>query len=142
MSRSEHRITDIMNVMYDSATNDDFDSISDYTDRVSGAVDNDSDRKDKDEMPYDNDKDEMLYDNDKDEISYDIDKDEMPYDSDDNQMPYEYDNDNDTALAEVKNDRNLTNDVLKYVGTKDVVPYKGDDNLLTKVIRPIETMIL
>ena len=40
MSRLEHQITDIMNAMYDSATNDNFDSISD-TDRVSGTVDND-----------------------------------------------------------------------------------------------------
>ena len=130
MSRLEHQITDIMNVMYDSITNDDFDSISDYTDRVSGAVDNDTDRNDKDGMPYDNDKDEMPYDND---------KDEMPYDSDDNQMPYEYDNDNDTAITEVKNDRNMTNDDLKYVGTKDVVPHKRDDSMMTKVKRPIET---
>ena len=59
MSRLEHQITDIMNAMYDSVTNDDFDSISDYTDRVSGAIDNDSDRNDKDEMPYDNYKDEI-----------------------------------------------------------------------------------
>ena len=119
--RLEHQITDIMNAMYDSITNDDFDSISDYTDRVSGAVDNDSDRNDKDKMPYDNDKDEMPYDNDKDE------------------MPYEYDNDNDTAITEVKNDRNMTNDELKYVGTKDVIPYKRDDSMMTKVKRPIET---
>ena len=121
MSRLEHQITDIMNAMYDSITNDDFDSISDYTDRVSGAVDNDSDRNDKDEMPYDNDKDKM------------------PYDNDNNQMPYEYDNDNDTATTEVKNDRNMTNDELRYVGIKDVVPYKRDDNMTTKVKRPIET---
>ena len=65
ISRLEHQITDIMNVMYDSITNDDFDSISDYTDRVSGAVDNDYDRNEKDEMPYDYDKDEMPYDNDR-----------------------------------------------------------------------------
>ena len=121
MSRLEHQITDIMSVIYDSVTNDDFDSVSDYTDRVSGAVDNDSDRNDKDEMPYDNDKDET------------------PYNSDDNQMPYEYDNDTDTAIAEVKNDRNITNDELKYVGTKDVVPYKRDDSMMTTVKRPIET---
>ena len=157
LSRLEHQITDIMNAMYDSITNDDFDSISDYTDRVSGAVDNDTDRNDKDEMPYDNDKDEMPYDNDKDEMPYDNnkdempydndkdempydnDKDEMPYDSDNNQMPYEYDNDNDTAITEVKNDRNMTNDDLKFVGTKDVVPYKRDDSIMTKVKRPIET---
>ena len=130
MSRLEHQITDIMNAMYDSITNDDFDTVSDYTDRVSDAVDNDSDRNDKDERPYDNDKDEMPYDNE---------KDEMPYDSDDSQMPYEYDNDNDTAITEVKNDRNMTNDDLKYVGTKDVVPYKRDDSMTTKVKRPIET---
>ena len=157
ISRLEHQTTDIMNEMYDSVTNDNFDSISDYTDRVSGAVDNDTDRNDKDEMPYDNDKDEMPCDNDKDEMPYDNDKDEMPcdndkdempydndkdempYDSDDNQMPYEYDNDNDTAITEVKNDRNMTNDDLKYVGTKDVVPYIRDDSMTTKVKRPIET---
>ena len=59
MSRLEHQITDIMNVIYDSATNDNFDSISDDTDRVSGAVDNDYDKKDNDtdQMPYDNDND-------------------------------------------------------------------------------------
>ena len=130
MSRLEHQITDIMNAMYDSITNDDFDSISDDTDTVSGVVDNDSDRNDKDEMPYDNEKDEMPYDND---------KDEMPYDSDDNQMPYKYDNDNDTAITEVKIDRNMTNDELKYVGTEDMVPYKRDNSMATKVKRPIET---
>ena len=132
MSRLEHQITDIINVMYDSVTNDDFDSISDYTDRVSGVVDNDYNRND-------NDKDEMPYDKDKDEMPYDNDKDEMPYDSDDDQMHYEYDNDNDTAITEVKNDRNMTNDELKYVGIKDMVPCKRHDNMMTKVKRPIET---
>ena len=44
MSRLEHQSTDIMNAMYDSINNDNFDSISDYTDRVSSAVDNDYDR--------------------------------------------------------------------------------------------------
>ena len=53
-------------------------------------------------------------------------------------MPYEYDNDNDTAITEVKNDRNMTNDELKDVGIKDVVPYKRDDNMMTKVKRAIE----
>ena len=130
MSRLEHQITDIMNVMYDSITNNNFDGVSDYTDRVSGVVDNDYDRNDNDEMPYDNDNDEMPYDND---------NDQMPYDNDNDQMPYEYDNDNDTAITEVKNDRNMTNDELKDVGTKDVVPYKRDNNMTTKVKRPIET---
>ena len=130
MSRLEHQITDIMNEMYDNVTNDNFDSISDYTDRVSGAVDNDYDRDDNDEMPYDNDNDQMPYDND---------NDQMPYDNDNDQMPYEYDNDNDTAITEAKHDRNMTNDELKDVGIKDVVPYKRDDNMTTKVKRPIET---
>ena len=79
--------------------------------RVSGAVDNDDDRNDNDKMPYDND---------------------------DDQMPYEYDNDNDTAITEMKNDRNMTNDELEEVGIKDVVPYKRDDDMITKVKRPIE----
>ena len=114
MSRLEHQITDIMNEMYDSVTNDNFDRVSDYTDRVSGVVDNDYDRNDND-------------------------NDEMPYDNDNDQMPYEYDNDNDTAITEVKNDRNMTNDELKDVGIKDVVPYKRDDNTMTKGKRPIET---
>ena len=139
MSRLEHQITDIMNDMYDSTTYDNFDSISDYTDRVSGVVGNDYDRNDNDEMPYDNDSDEMPYDNDNDQMPYDNDNDEMCYDNDNDQMPYVYDNDNDTATTEVKYDRNMTNDELKDVGTKDVVPYKRDDNMMTKVKRPIET---
>ena len=126
MSRLEHQITDIMNDMYDSVTNDNFDSISDYTDRVSGVVNDDYDRNDNDEMPYDNDNNQM------------------PYDNDNDQMPYEYDNDNDNAITEVKYDRNMTNAELKDVGTKDVgtkdvVPYKRDDYMMTKVKRPIET---
>ena len=113
MSRLEHQITDIMNEMYDSITNDNFDNVSDYTDRVSGVVDNDYDRNDNDEMPYNTDNDQM------------------PYENDNDQMPYEYDND--TAITEVKNDRNMTNDESKDVGIKDVVPYKRDNNMMTKV---------
>ena len=81
-------------------------------------------------MPYDNDNDQMPYDND---------NDRMPYDNDNDQMPYEYDNDNDTATAEMKYDRNMTNDELKEVATKDMVPYKRDDNMMTKVKWSIET---
>ena len=54
-------------------------------------------------------------------------------------MPYKYGNDNGTAITEVKYDRNMTNDELKDVGTKDMVPYKRDNNMMTKVKRPIET---
>ena len=132
MSRLEHQITDIMNAMYDSVTNNNFDSVSDDTDRVSGAVDNNYDKKD-------NDNDRMPYDNDNDRMPYDNDSDQMPYDNDDDQMPYEYDNNNDTATTEMKYDRNMTNDELKDVGTKDTVPYKRDDNMMTKVKWSIET---
>ena len=55
----------------------------------------------------------------------------MPCDNDNDQMPYEYANDNDTDIAEVKYDRNMTNDELKEVGIKDVVLYKRDDNMMT-----------
>ena len=106
MSRLEHQTTDIMNIMYDSVTNDNFDRVSDDIDRVSDAVDNDYDKTDTD-------------------------KEQMPYDNDNEQMPYDYDNDNDTATGEMKHDRNMTNE-LKDVGMKDTVPYKRDDNMMTK----------
>ena len=48
MSRLEHQTADIMNSMSDSINND----VSDYTDRVSGAVDND-------DMPYEKDNGDM-----------------------------------------------------------------------------------
>ena len=123
MIRLEHQITDIMDAMYDSVTNDNFDSVSDYIDRVSGVVDNDYDRDDddNDKMPYDNDNDEM------------------PYDKDNDQMPYENANDNDMAIIEEKYDRDMTNDELKDVGIKDVLSYKRDNNMMTKVKEPIET---
>ena len=43
------------------------------------------------------------------------------------------------AIDEVKYDRNMTNDELKDVGTKDMVLYKRDDRKMTKVKWPIET---
>ena len=113
MSRLEHQTTDIMNVMYDSVTNDNFDRVSDDTDRVSGAVDYDYDKTDND-------------------------NDQMPYDNDNEQMPYDYDNDNDTATGEMKQDRNMTNE-LKDVGINDKVPYKRDNNMMTEVKWSIET---
>ena len=133
MSRLEHQITDIMNAMYDSINNDNFDSVSDYTDRVSGAVDNDYDRddKDNDDMPYDKDNDDMPYDKDNDDMPYDKDNDDMPNDNDNDQMPDKYANDNEMAITEVKYERNMTNDELKDVGTEDVVLYKRDDKMMT-----------
>ena len=67
MRRLEQQTSNILNVMYDSMTNQNFDRVSDDIDRVSGAVDNDSDKTDTDniQMPYDNDNDtatgEMKY---------------------------------------------------------------------------------
>ena len=143
MSRLEHQSTDIMNAMYDSVTNDNFDSVSDDPDRVSGVVDNDCDRNDNEQVPYeyDNDNDQMPYDNDNEQMpyEYDDDNDQMPYDNDNEQIPYKYDDDNNTATTEMKYDRNMTNDELKEVGTKDMVPYKRDDNTTTKVKWLIET---
>ena len=128
MSRLEYQITDIMNVMYDSVNNDNFDSISDYPDRVSGAVDNDYDKddKDNDDMPYDKENDDMPYDNDNDDMPDDN-------DNDHDQMPNKYANDNEVAITKVKYDRNMTNDELKDVGTKDMVLYKRDDKMMSKV---------
>ena len=67
MRRLEQQTSDILNVMYDSVTNQNFDRVSDDIDRVSGVVDNDSDKTDTDniQIPYDNDNDtatgEMKY---------------------------------------------------------------------------------
>ena len=98
MSRLEHQTTDIMNAMYDSINNDNFDSVSDYTDRVSGAVDNDYDRDDKgnDDMPYDKDNDDMPYDTDNDDMLDENDKD---------QMLDKYANQNEMATIKVKYDK-------------------------------------
>ena len=96
MRRLEQQTSDILNVMYDSVTNQNFDRVSDDTYRVSGVVDNDSDKTDTDNI----------------------------------QMPY--DNDNDTATVEMKYEQNMTNE-LKDVDTNDTVPYKRDDNMMTKV---------
>ena len=149
MSRLENQISGIINAMYDSVNNDNFDSVSDYIDRVSGAVDNDYDRddKDNDDMPYDKDNDDMPYDKDNDDMPYDKDNDDMPYDRDNDdtpneneneQMPNKYANDNETAMTEMKYDRNTTNDELKEVGTKDMVIHKRDDKMMIRVKRPIE----
>ena len=105
MRRLEQQTSDILDVMYDSVTNhnfdrvsDDIDRVSDDINRVSGVVDNDSDKTDTDNI----------------------------------QMPYDNDNDNDTATGEMKYERNMTNE-LKDVGTNDTVPYERDDNMMTKV---------
>ena len=129
--------------MYDSINNDNFDSISGDTDRVSGAVDNDYDTNDydKDEhlMPYDKDENVMPYDKDIEEVPYDSDNENMPDDSDNDQMPTKYANDYETVLDKVRYDENMKNNDPKDVGTKDVVLYKRDNGIPTKDKKPIET---
>ena len=87
MSRLEPQIADIMNAMYDSIKNDNFDSVSDYTDRVSGVVGNNYDRDDKDN-------DDMPYDKDNDDMPYDKDNDDTPDENENEQMPNKYANGN------------------------------------------------
>ena len=108
MSRLEHQISDIMKAKYDSINNDNFDSVSGDTDRVSGVVDNDYDRND-------NDKDEhvMPYDKDTEDVPYDSDNENMPDDSDNDQMPAKYGNEYETASDKVKHDENMINNELK-----------------------------
>ena len=57
MRRLEQQTSEILDVMYDSVTNQKFDRVSDDVDNVSGVVDNDFDKLDTDniQMPYDND---------------------------------------------------------------------------------------
>ena len=59
MRRLEQQTSEIIDVMYDSVTNQNFDRVSYDVDRVSGVVDNDSDKIDTDniQMPYDTDND-------------------------------------------------------------------------------------
>ena len=57
MRRLEQQTSEILDIMYDSATNQNFDRVSDDVDNISGVVDNVSDKIDTDNtrMPYDND---------------------------------------------------------------------------------------
>ena len=59
MRRLEQQASEILDVMYDSVTKQNFDGVSDDVDRVSGAVDSNLDKIDTDniQMPYDNDND-------------------------------------------------------------------------------------
>ena len=57
MRRLKQQTSEILDVMYDSVTNQNFDRVSDDVDGVSGAVDNNFDKIDTDniQMSYDND---------------------------------------------------------------------------------------
>ena len=134
MSRLEHQASDIMKAMCDSINNDNFDSLSGDTDRVSGAVDNDYDTND-----YDKDEHVMPYDKDTEDVPHDSDNENMPDDNDNDQMPAKYANDYETVLDKVKYDKNMKNNEPNDVGKKDVVLHKRDNGILTKDKRPIET---
>ena len=54
------------------------------------------------------DNDDMPYDKDNDDMPYDKDNDDMPDENENEQMPDKYTNDNETAITEVKYDRNMT----------------------------------
>ena len=91
MRRLEQQTSEILDVMYDSVTNQNFDRVSDDVDRVSGAVDNDFDKLDTDniQMPYDNDNTtgNMKYERNRTDELKDTDINDMvPYGRDDNMM--------------------------------------------------------
>ena len=93
MRRLEQQTSEILDIMYDSVTNQNFDRVSDDVDRVSGAVDNDSDKIDTDniQMPYDNDNDtatgEMKYEQNMTNELKDVDMNgTVPQERDDNMM--------------------------------------------------------
>ena len=93
MRRLEQQTSEILDAMYDSVTNQNFDRVSDDIDSVSGVVDNDSDKIDTDniQMPYDNDnnnatgqmKDEQNMTNELKDVNT---NDTVPYDRNDNEM--------------------------------------------------------
>ena len=134
MSRLEHQASNIMKALHESINNDNFDSVSGDTDRVSGAVDNDYDAND-----YDKDEHVMPYDKDTEDVPYDSDNENMPDDNENDQMPTKYANDYETVLDKAKYDKNMKNDEPNDVGKKDVVLYKRDNGIPTKDKRPIET---
>ena len=162
MSRLEHQASDIMKAMYNSINNDNFDSVSGDTDRVSGVVGNDYDGNDydkdehvmpydkdehvmpydKDEhvMPYDKDEHVMPYDKGTEDVPYDSDNENMPDDNDNDQMPAKYGNDYETVSDKMKYDENMKTDEPNDIGKKDLVLYKRDNGIPTKEKRPVETL--
>ena len=93
MRKLEQQTSEILDVMYDSVTNQNFDRVSDDVDRVSGAVDNDFDNIDTDhiQMPYNNDKEtttgNMKHERNMTDESKDTDtNDTVPHERDNNMM--------------------------------------------------------
>ena len=90
MRKLEQQTSEILDVMYDSVTNQNFDRVSDDVDRVSGVVDNDFDKIDTDhiQMPYDNDNETTTGN-----VKYEQNMTNELKDTDTNDMvPYERDN--------------------------------------------------
>ena len=93
MRTLEQLTSEIVDIMYDSVTNHNFDRVSDDVDRVSGVVDNDFDKIDTDSIliPYDNDNNtttsNMKYEQNMTNELKDMDiNDTVPYERDDNMM--------------------------------------------------------
>ena len=93
MRRLEQQTSEILDIMYDSVTNQNFDRVSDDVDRVSGAIDNDPDKIDtyNIQMPYENDNctttGNTKYEQNMPDELKDIDiSDMVPYERDDNLM--------------------------------------------------------
>ena len=93
MRRLEQQTSEILDVMYDSVTNQNFDRVSDDVDGVSGVVDNNFGKIDTDniQMPCDNDNDttmgNMKYERNMTDDLNDTDiNDTVPYERDDNMM--------------------------------------------------------
>ena len=91
MRRLEQQTSEILDVMYDSVTNQNFDIVSDDADNVSGVVDNDFYKLDTDNIqkPYDNDNatGQMKYERNMTNELRDTDtNDTVPYERDDNVM--------------------------------------------------------
>ena len=93
MRQLEQQASEILDVMYNSVTKQNFDRVSDDVDRVSGAVDNNFDKTDTDniKMPYDNNNDtttgNMEYEQNMTNALKDTGiKDTVPHDRDDNMM--------------------------------------------------------
>ena len=89
MRRLEQQTSEILDIMYDSVTNQNFDRVSDDVDSISGVVDNDFDKLDTDniQMPYDNDNatGQMQYERNITNELRDTDtNDTVPYERDDN----------------------------------------------------------
>ena len=93
LRKLEQQTLEILDIMYDSVTNQNFDRVSDDVDRVSGAVDNDFDKIDPDhiQMPYDNDNEtttgNMKYEQNRTDDLKDTDiNDTVPHERDNNMM--------------------------------------------------------